>query len=95
MTENTTKDTRHWEVKRFGNHAMPEKYRGTWYWDAGYIMGQEIGFPMFEIRESSHGYRKGTLKKRKGPYSRKGPVIKTKTEAIRQAKAAMAKLKIR
>lgn len=91
MNDNNT-DHRHWQVGKFGPNAMPEKYRGTWHWDAGYLGGIP-GFPMFTILESSHGYRKGTLKKRKGPYSRKGPIIKTKREAIRQAEAAIAKLK--
>jgi len=79
---------KHWAVHQFGPNAKPAKYSNTWFWDVGYSSQLIRGFPLFHIEKQSHGYRKGTKWQ-----SRKGPIIKSKAAAIRQAKAAMAKLK--
>ena len=88
MTDsNMIKREPHWKVRLLGRGVKPKKYIGTWGWDAGYIAGLNF-MPLFHITKSSHGYRKG------GKWtSLKGPIIKTRIEALRQAKAAMLEIK--
>ncbi len=67
--------------------TKPAKYIGTWKWDVGSVDTMGGVFGMFFIEASSHGYRKGTNWK-----SIKGPIIKTKQEAINLAKAKIQEL---
>jgi hypothetical protein len=71
-----------YEVYQFRAGTLPEKYVGTWYWNAG----DSDSFCFF-IETQSH---RRDYKADGKPFS--GPVIKTRAEAIRQAKAAAAKL---
>ena len=88
MTKGNTKNgyVRNWsfDVRQFGNKVKQPRYRGTWYWDVGFVDNIMPSFPIFTVIKSSHGYKKLKL-----GHGRKGPVIKTKAEAIRQAKAAL------
>jgi len=79
-----------WEVSQFtkSTKLKQARYRGTWRWNVGYTDNLMPSFPIFMVEQSSHGY----VKLRYGSGS-KGPVIKTKAEAIRQAKAALIKVK--
>lgn len=69
------------EVLRFRN-VNPDEYNGTWYWNAG----DDDGFCFF-IEASSHTR---DYKAEGKPYS--GPIIATKAEAMKQGRAAAAKL---
>ena len=77
-----------WEVSRFSQKIKQTRYRGTWRWNVGYTDNLMPSFPIFFVEESSHGY-----KKMKHGTGHKGAVIKTKAEAMRQAKAALTKAK--
>ena len=88
MTE--TKIIKRWscEVSQFSQKIKQPRYRGTWRWNVGFTDNLMPSFPIFFVEKSSHGYVK--LKYGSGS---KGPVIKTRAEALRQAKAALAKAK--
>ena len=86
MTQKSYK--RYWQVEvgQFHKKIKPSKYNGTWWWNAGYTDNLMPSFPIFMVEESSHGYVKGQLGK-----ARKGPIIKTKAEAMRIGTIAMKK----
>lgn len=87
-----SKYSRNWgyEVRQFSQKVKQPRYRGTWYWDVGFTDNVMPSFPIFTVIESSHGYKKLKL-----GHGRKGPVIKTKTEAAMQARAALAEAKLK
>lgn len=72
------------EVGKFRDKHPQKQYAGTWWWTSGWQDNLMPSFPIFFIDQSSHGYRKGG----RGNL-RKGPVIKTKKEAVAQAYEAM------
>jgi hypothetical protein len=91
MSKSNTKGyVRNWsyEVSAFSRKVKQPRYRNTWRWEVGFVDNLMPSFPIFTIMKSSHGYKR--LKFGSG---HKGPVIKTKAEAIRQAKAALKEAK--
>jgi hypothetical protein len=76
------------EISRFSQKLKQVRYRGTWRWNVGYTDNLMPSFPIFFVDKSSHGYKK--LKYGTG---HKGPVIKTRAEAMRQAQAALTEAK--
>ena len=72
-----------WEVTQFRHESVrPKKFIGTWSW----AVGDSDGFCFF-VEAESH---KRNYKAKTKPY--RGPIIATRAEAIRQAKAKAAEL---
>jgi len=76
------------DISQFSQKVKQPRYRGTWRWDVGFTDNLMPSFPIFMVEKSSHGY-----KKLKSGTGHKGPVIKTRAEAMRQAEAALTKAK--
>lgn len=73
-----------WEITKFSERTRPKKFIGTWNW----CVGDSDGFCFFVEAESHKRNYKSKAKIQ--PYS--GPIIKTKIEAARLAKAKAAEL---